>query len=192
MIQVLLHEVCGSERTTPQYTQQTLHKKLAEKTESSCENQTIPIPVKELFPQGCLIISLDATPREDDEDGYRAHGRSVTDYFIDSNFLNATDVMLLGIRREVLENVGLSRDQQDKARFSKFSFDGGQSHCHFWHIALRHFEGDSRAARIGTNFGLKDWEGDLLTRAGTEVVRHGLETRDVPETLSRMKKASPF
>jgi predicted acylesterase/phospholipase RssA len=188
LIQVLLQEVCGSERTTPQYTQQTLRKKLVEKTESSCENQTTPIPVKELFPQGCLIISLDATPREDDEDGDRAHGRSVTDYFIDSNFLNATDVMLLGIRREVLENVGLSGARQDKVRFSKFSFDGGQSYCHFWHLALRHFEGDGRAARIGTNFGLEDWEGDLLTRAGTTMVQQGLAMKDIPEILSHMMK----
>jgi predicted acylesterase/phospholipase RssA len=188
LIQVLLQEVCGSERITPQYTQQALRKKLVEKSESSCENQATPIPVKELFPQGCLIISLDATPREDDEDGYRAHGRSVTDYFIDSNFLNATDVMLLGIRREVLENVGLSRARQDKVRFSKFSFDGGQSHCHFWHVALRHFEGDDRAARIGTNFGLDDWESELLTRAGTTMVRQGLDMKDIPEILLHMMK----
>ncbi len=192
LIQVLLQEVCGSKSTTSQYTQQTLRKKLVEKTESSCDNQTNPTPVDTLFPQGCLIISLDATPREDDEDGDRAHGRSVTDYFIDSNFLNATDVMLLSIRREVLENVGLPRSQQDNTRFSKFSFDNGRSHCHFWHVALRHYDKDNRAARIGTNFGLEDWEEDLLTRAGAEVVQHGLETREPPEILSRMTKAPRF
>jgi predicted acylesterase/phospholipase RssA len=188
LIQVLLQEVCGSKSTAPQYTQQALHKKLVEKTESTCDSQTNPIPVNTLFPQGCLIISLDATPREDDEDGHRAQNRSVTDYFIDSNFLNATDVMLLSIRREVLENVGLSRSRQDKARFSKFSFDGGQSHCHFWHVALRHFQEDDRAARIGTNFGLETWEQDLLTTAGTVIVREGLGARDIPEILSRMAK----
>lgn len=188
LIQVLLQEVCGSKSTAPQYTQQALHKKLVEKTESACDSQTNPIPVNTLFPQGCLIISLDATPREDDEDGHRAQNRSVTDYFIDSNFLNATDVMLLSIRREVLENVGLSRSRQDKARFSKFSFDGGQSHCHFWHVALRHFQEDDRAARIGTNFGLETWEQDLLTTAGTAIVREGLGARDIPEILSRMAK----
>lgn len=188
LIQVLLQEVCGDKTRTPQYTQQALRKKLVEKTESSCDNQTDPIPVDTLFPQGCLIISLDATPREDDEDGSRAHSRSVTDYFIDSDFLNATDVMLLSIRREVLENVGLSHSRQDKVRFSKFSFDGGQSHCHFWHVALRHFEGDTRAARIGTNFGLETWEEDLLVRAAAEVVRQGLETREAPEILLRFAK----
>lgn len=192
LIQVLLQETCGGKDTTPQYTQQALRKKLVEKTESSCDNKTDPIPVDTLFPQGCLIISLDATPREDDEDGSRAHSRSVTDYFIDSNFLNATDVMLLSIRREVLENVGLSRSRQDKVRFSKFSLDSGGSHCHFWHIALRHFEGDERAARIGTNFGLESWEEELLIRAGAQVVQQGIETREAPEILSRMKKASPF
>jgi predicted acylesterase/phospholipase RssA len=188
LIQVLLQEVCGSKSTTSQYTQQALRKKLVEKTESSCNNQTNPIPVDTLFPQGCLIISLDATPREDDEDGHRAHGRSVADYFIDSNFLNATDVMLLSIRREVLENVGLSRPRQDKVRFSKFSFDNGQSHCHFWHVALRHFQEDDRAARIGTSFGLETWEQDLLTTAGAAIVREGLGARDIPEILSRMAK----
>ena len=190
LLQVLLEEVCGAKHTTPQYSQQALRKKLVEKTESSCENQTNPIPVKKLFPQGCLIISLDATPREDDEDGDRAHGRSVTDYFIDSNFLNATDVMLLGIRREVLENVGLSRARQDKVRFSKFSFDGGQSHCHFWHVALRHYDGDNRAARIGTNFGLENWEEELLTRAGATMVQQGLDMNDIPEIISDMMKSS--
>jgi predicted acylesterase/phospholipase RssA len=188
LLQVLLQEVCGSKSTTAQYTQQTLRKKLVEKTESSCNNQTNPIPVDTLFPQGCLIISLDATPREDDEDGHRAHGRSVADYFIDSNFLNATDVMLLSIRREVLENVGLSRPRQDKVQFSKFSFDNGRSHCHFWHVALRHFQKDGRAARIGTNFGLETWEQDLLTTAGAAIVREGLEAQDIPEILSRMAK----
>jgi predicted acylesterase/phospholipase RssA len=188
LLQVLLQEICGGERTTPQYTQQALRKKLVEKSESSCENQADPIPVDTLFPQGCLIISLDATPREDDEDGHRAHNRSVTDYFIDSNFLNATDVMLLSIRREVLENVGLSRSRQDKVRFSTFSFDGGRSHCHFWHVALRHFKEDDRAARIRTNFGLDDWEEDLLTRAGAAVVKEGLGIPDIPAIISRMTK----
>jgi NTE family protein len=189
LIQVLERKVCEGKGSTVHHRKQALHQKMVEKkTESPCDDQAAAVPLDRLFPQGCLVISVDATPREDDEDGHRAHSRSVTDYFIDSNFLNATDVMLLSLRREVLENAGLARPKQDRARFGQFSFDGERTNCHFWHIALRHYQGDGRAARIGTSFGLDTWEQDLLVRAGTELVQQGLAMKDVPAVLSRMTK----
>lgn len=53
-----------------------------------------------LFPKGCLIIAVDATPTSEHPDlNARISSRQFADYFIDTNALDATDAMLMEARR---------------------------------------------------------------------------------------------
>jgi hypothetical protein len=57
-------------------------------------------PIDRLFPKGCLIIAIDATPASEHPDlNARISSRRFVDYFIDTNALDATDAMLMEARR---------------------------------------------------------------------------------------------
>jgi predicted acylesterase/phospholipase RssA len=62
-----------------------------------------------LYPRGCFIIAIDATPRIGAENG---------------EALPAATVLLKSNRREVLERAGIPADQQDHAMFGTFTVGG--------------------------------------------------------------------
>ena len=115
------------------------------------------------FPEGCLIIAVDATPRI----------LSAKD-----QPLSASTVLLKSHRREVLERVGIAEEQQDRAMFSTFTVNGSQSICTFWHLALRQLpEGDplgAKVTRIKTNLGLEQADQDALIRAARRLIEQSL------------------
>jgi predicted acylesterase/phospholipase RssA len=115
------------------------------------------------FPDGCLIIAVDATPRI----------LSAKD-----QPLSASTVLLKSHRREVLERVGIAEEQQDRAMFSTFTVNGSQSICTFWHLALRQLpEGDplgAKVTRIKTNLGLEQADQDALIRAARRLIEQSL------------------
>lgn len=121
-------------------------------------------PIAARFPEGCLIISVDATPRiagEQDEP------------------LSASTVLLKSQRREVLEGVGIVAAQQDRAMFSTFTVNGSQSVCTFWHLALRQLPDTdplgARVTRIKTSFGLELIDQEALIRAAHQLIEQGIK-----------------
>jgi predicted acylesterase/phospholipase RssA len=116
------------------------------------------------FPEGCLIISVDATPRIAGEQDQP---------------LSASTVLLKSQRREVLEGVGIVAAQQDHRMFSTFTVNGSQSVCTFWHLALRQLpDADplgARVTRIKTSFGLEATDQDALIRAARQLIEQGIK-----------------
>lgn len=121
-------------------------------------------PIAARFPEGCLIISVDATPRIAGEQDQP---------------LSASTVLLKSQRREVLEGVGIVAAQQDRKMFSTFSVNGSQSACTFWHLALRQLPDTdplgARVTRIKTSFGLEATDQDALIRAAHQLVEQGIK-----------------
>ncbi|MCS6292304.1 MAG: patatin-like phospholipase family protein [Nitrospira sp.] len=121
-------------------------------------------PIAARFPEGCLIISVDATPRIAGEQDQP---------------LSASTVLLKSQRREVLEGVGIVAAQQDRAMFSTFTVNGSQSVCTFWHLALRQLpDADplgARVTRIKTSFGLEATDQDALIRAAHQLIEQGIK-----------------
>lgn len=117
------------------------------------------------FPEGCLIISVDATPRIAGEQDQP---------------LSASTVLLKSQRREVLEGVGIAAAQQDRAMFSTFTVNGSQSVCTFWHLALRQLPDTdplgAKVTRIKTNLGLEQADQEALIRAARQLVAQSLRT----------------
>jgi predicted acylesterase/phospholipase RssA len=115
------------------------------------------------FPEGCLIIAVDATPRISSEKDQP---------------LSASTVLLKSHRREVLERVGVAEEQQDRAMFSTFTVNGSQSACTFWHLALRQLPEDdplgAKVTRIKTNLGLEQADQDALIRAARRLIEQSL------------------
>lgn len=119
-----------------------------------------------LFPQGCLVISIDATGRQKNE------ARKP---------LSAAAALLRGHRRNVLELAGIPPSQQDAAMFGTFRVgqDGTGGICHFWHVALRQLPdsdplGD-RVTHIKTNLGLSGDDQAALVTAAALLVEQGLK-----------------
>ncbi|MDP3092625.1 MAG: hypothetical protein Q8N04_18265 [Nitrospira sp.] len=122
-------------------------------------------PIAARFPGGCLIISVDATPRIAGEQDQP---------------LSASTVLLKSQRREVLEGVGIVAAQQDHRMFSTFPVNGSQSACTFWHLALRQLPDTdplgARVTRIKTSFGLESTDQDALIRAAHHLIEQGIQT----------------
>ena len=71
--------------------------------------------LKQLFPNGCLIVIIDATPAsEHPELNTEESDRTFIDYFVDTNALDAMDAMLLESRRSLLTGMGIPVDRQDQ------------------------------------------------------------------------------
>lgn len=120
--------------------------------------------MQDLFPRGCLVISVDATGRQ------RNEARTP---------LSAAAALLRGHRRNVLELAGIPVSQQDVAMFGSFRIgrDGTGGSCRFWHLALRQLpDGDPLGARvthITTNLGLSADDQASLVEAAARLVARG-------------------
>ena len=123
-------------------------------------------PMSDLFPQGCLVISIDATGRQGSES---------------RTPLSAAAALLRGHRRNVLELAGIPAAQQDGTMFGTFrvGLNGGGGTCHFWHVALRQLpDSDPLGARvtgIKTNLGLTAEDQASLVEAAARLVKKGRE-----------------
>jgi predicted acylesterase/phospholipase RssA len=131
----------------------------------------------EAFPKGCLLISVDATPRTGAEN---------------TQPLTASTVLLQSNRREVLERVGIQADQQDRTMFSTFMVgrNGSGSACRFWHLSLRqlpdHDPLGARVTRIKTNLGLDQSDQEALIQAAEHVVQQALDRAEGPNRVSQV------
>lgn len=129
-----------------------------------------------LFPNGCLIVVIDATPAsEHPELNTGQSSRSLIDYFVDTNALDAMDAMLLESRRSLLAGMGIPIARQDQEMRGRLPVnDPRQCGCEVRHIALRQLmyageESDGLAERV-TQIKTKFWIGedeqnDLFTAA---------------------------
>lgn len=117
------------------------------------------------FPNGCLVLSVDATPRIGSEN---------------TQPLSASTVLLQRNRREVLERVGIPADRQDRTMFGAFTVgrNGSDSTCRFWHLSLRQLPEDdplgARVTRIKANLGLDPADQEALIRAAERLVQQAL------------------
>ncbi len=123
-------------------------------------------PMADRFPQGCLVISIDATGRQKNE------ARKP---------LSAAAALLRGHRRNVLELAGIPAARQDMAMLGTFRVgqDGTGGTCRFWHVALRQLPdsdplGD-RVTHIKTNLGLSPDDQAALIAAAARLVAKGRE-----------------
>lgn len=120
--------------------------------------------MSQLFPRGCLAVSIDATGRQNN--GARKP-------------ISAAAALLKGHRRNVLELAGIPAAEQDATMVGTFQVGpaGAGGLCHFWHIALRQLpESDSLGARvtaIKTNLGLTAEDQALLIEAAARLVSAG-------------------
>jgi hypothetical protein len=123
--------------------------------------------LKRLFPNGCLIIVIDATPAsEHPELNTRQSSRSSIDYFVDTNALDAMDAMLLESRRSLLTGMGIPVDRQDQEIRGRLPVnDREQCGCEVRHVSLRQLmyagddEADGLAERV-TQIKTKFWIGE--------------------------------
>ena len=133
--------------------------------------------LKQLFPNGCLIVLIDATPAsEHSELNTVESSRSFIDYFVDTNALDASDAMLLESRRTLLAGMGIPIPRQDQEMRGRLPVnDRDQCGCEVRHLSLRQlmYAGDEeteglaeRVTRIKTKFWIgEDEQNDLFTAA---------------------------
>ena len=129
-----------------------------------------------LFPNGCLIIVVDATPAsEHPELNSGESSRSFIDYFVDTNALDAMDAMLMESRRTLVARMGISVEKQDQEVRGRLPVnDPNQCGCEVRHVSLRHlmYAGESedeqlaeRVTRIKTKFWIAEEEQNDLFQA---------------------------
>lgn len=120
--------------------------------------------LESVFPRGCLVISVDATPRT-------RNGNSQE--------LSASHVLLLSNRREVLERIGIPNARQDETMFGAFSLVGGRASCHAWHLALRQLPDDDslgrHVTRIRTSLTIEPNDKTALIAAAARLVQDGMK-----------------
>jgi NTE family protein len=130
-----------------------------------------------LFPNGCLIIIIDATPASGHPElDKEESSRSFIDYFIDANALDAMDAMLVESRRSLLARMSIPVEQQDQEIRGRLPVnDLNQCGCEVRHIPLRHLlyggETDAelelaeRVTQIKTKFWIGEEEQNDLFQA---------------------------
>ncbi|HKQ35900.1 MAG TPA: hypothetical protein VJT11_11390, partial [Nitrospiraceae bacterium] len=135
-----------------------------------------------LFPKGCVIFLIDATPSSDHGDlDFKQSSRSAIDYFVDTNALDATDAMLIESRRSLLERMGIPVEKQDRDPRGRLPVnDLRQCSCEVRHISLRHLayadvseaneDLAERVTRIKTKFWLSDGEQNDLFQAAKVIM----------------------
>ncbi|MFO0775211.1 MAG: patatin-like phospholipase family protein [Nitrospiraceae bacterium] len=114
------------------------------------------------FPQGCLIIAVDATPRSPD-----------------TTPLSAAAGLLRNNRRQMLARVGLSPSEQDREAVTTFAVGPQGGRCMLWHVALRHLGDESlgrRATSIPTNLRLSADDRTVLEQAAHQLVERSWPT----------------
>lgn len=146
-------------------------------------NRNIPgTSLDGLFPKGCLIVVIDATPAsEHPELDEERSSRAFIDYFVDTNALDAMDAMLLESRRTVLERMEIPPEKQDRLTRGKAPVNGvRQCDCEVRHVALRHllYKGSventelaERVTKIKTKFWIAKEEQDDLYQAAEVIMK---------------------
>jgi len=136
-----------------------------------------------LFPKGCVIIIIDATPSsEHTELNAKRSSRSFIDYFVDTNALDATDAMLSESRRSLLGRMGIPVEKQDREAGGRLPVnDLKQCGCEVRHIALRQllYAGESdadlelaeRVTQIKTKFWISEEEQNDLYQAAKLIMK---------------------
>ena len=136
-----------------------------------------------LFPKGCVIIIIDATPTsEHPELNAKQSSRSFIDYFIDTNALDATDAMLSESRRSLLVQLSIPVEKQDRQTRGRLPVnDLRQCGCEVRHVALRHllYAGESdadlelaeRVTEIKTKFWIAEEEQNDLFQAAKLIMK---------------------
>jgi len=135
-----------------------------------------------LFPKGCVIFVIDATPSSDHADlNTRESDRTFVDYFVDTNALDATDAMLIESRRSLLERMGIPVEKQDREPRGRLPVnDLRQCGCEVRHISLRHLlyaevseaneELAERVTQIKTKFWISEGEQNDLFQAAKVIM----------------------
>jgi predicted acylesterase/phospholipase RssA len=136
-----------------------------------------------LFPKGCVIIVIDATPSSDHTElNAKQSSRSFIDYFVDTNALDATDAMLSESRRSLLGRLGIPVEKQDRETRGRLLVnDLRQCGCEVRHISLRHllYAGESdadeelaeRVTQIKTKFWIAEEEQNDLYQAAKLIMK---------------------
>jgi predicted acylesterase/phospholipase RssA len=135
-----------------------------------------------LFPNGCVIIVIDATPSSEHPDlNTRESDRTFIDYFVDANALDAMDAMLMESRRTLLARMGIPVEKQDQAMRGRLPVnDPRQCGCEVRHVALRHllYAGESddqelaeRVTQIKTKFWIAEEEQNDLFQAAKLIMK---------------------
>lgn len=145
-----------------------------------------------LFPRGCMIIVVDASPVSDNSRlSDRESDRTFLDYFVNTNAIDASDVMLSDLRTRLLGDTGIQRVDDDLSGTVQMP-DLHYCRCEVRHVALRHLlhrqdlpdEDDDfikRVTRIPTNFGISKEEQDDLFRAAKLLVTELAESKLLPD-----------
>jgi predicted acylesterase/phospholipase RssA len=129
-----------------------------------------------LFPNGCMIIVIDATPSSEHPDlNTEGSSRKSIDYFVDTNALDAMDSMLMESRRSLLARMSIPVEKQDQEMRGRLPVnDPSQCGCEVRHVALRHllYVGESddtelaeRVTQIATKFWIAEEEQNDLFQA---------------------------
>jgi predicted acylesterase/phospholipase RssA len=148
----------------------------------------------DLFPEGCVIFVVDATP-DTDNDGLAAmqSSRTTLDYFVNTNALDSVDAMLTASRARLLTGMGFEAIDRELSGFVPLS-DRHRCRCHVRHIALRHLPYledqealAERALRIATKFHLSEPEQADLFRAAQLLVQE-VEDRNLLTTASMIPR----
>jgi predicted acylesterase/phospholipase RssA len=135
-----------------------------------------------LFPNGCVMIVIDATPASEHPDlSTHESSRKSIDYFVDTNALDAMDAMLMESRRSLLARMGIPTEKQDQEMRGRLPVnDPGQCGCEVRHVALRHlmYAGDSddtelaeRVTQIKTKFWIAEEEQNDLFQAAKIIMK---------------------
>jgi predicted acylesterase/phospholipase RssA len=135
-----------------------------------------------LFPNGCVIIVIDATPSSEHPDlNTRESDRTFIDYFVDANALDAMDAMLMESRRTLLARMGIPVEKQDQSMRGRLPVnDPRQCGCEVRHISLRHllYAGESedtelaeRVTQIKTKFWIAEEEQNDLFQAAKLIMK---------------------
>jgi predicted acylesterase/phospholipase RssA len=141
------------------------------------------ITLDRLFPKGCVIFVIDATPSSDHTElDSKQSSRSAIDYFVDTNALDVTDAMLIESRRSLLERMGIPVEKQDRETRGRLLVnDLRQCGCEVRHISLRHllYAGESdadeelaeRVTQIKTKFWISEEEQNDLYQAAKLIMK---------------------
>jgi predicted acylesterase/phospholipase RssA len=135
-----------------------------------------------LFPNGCVILVIDATPASEHPDlNTHESSRSFIDYFVDTNALDAMDAMLMESRRTLLARMGIPVEKQDQEMRGRLPVnDPRQCGCEVRHVALRHlmYAGESddmglaeRVTQIKTKFWISEEEQNDLFHAAKLIMK---------------------
>lgn len=130
-------------------------------------------------PTRLLVISIDAFPLFKGKDGQKPDPRDFIDYFVDTNFLDAFDVLLTSVRNLLVNG---RKDWNNKP-------DEGE---YFMHLTFTDLAKDTNSANdpeneddledilevireVGTDFSVKPYQADCLKRAAQILVRKEMQ-----------------